>query len=135
MNSKKLITLLVLTTLLLSMVPSVSAAADLDETTLDFTNDDDAAYTDSGEKGHTIWIESSGIEAVASGYEVILYWDRIQDWDGEKGHLNTTEADDDGQFEIWFDVPEAEVGAHNLWFTATDQETKRTEVFTVEDFE
>jgi len=131
MNSKKLITLLVLTTLLFSMIPFVSAAADLDATTLDFTNDDNAAYTDSGEKGHTIWIESSDVEAVASGYEVDLYWDRIQDWDGEKGHLNTTEADDDGQFEIWFDVPEAEVGSHNLWFTATDQETKRTEVFTV----
>jgi len=130
MNSKKLITLLVLTTLTLSMVPVTMAATNLLDAALTFDNLDHATRTDSGEKGNDIEITSDG-GAVASGYEVMLYWDKIQDWDGKKGHLNTTEPDDDGSIEIWFTVPEADVGEHTLWLTATDQENKRSEAFTV----
>jgi len=127
MNSKKLITLLVLTTMLFAMVPMVPVAnAVLVSGNIDFVNqkvtyvlEDDKA----GEKGHTI--ECHGwSESVASGYEVSVYWDKIQAWDGVKGHLNTTEVDDDGGFEIWLDVPQSPEGYHYLWFTATDQETK-----------
>jgi hypothetical protein len=127
MNSKKLITLLVLTTMLFAMVPMVPVAnAVLDETKIDFVNqkvtyllEDDKA----GEKGHTI--ECHGWpNSVASGFEVSVYWDVIQSWDGIKGHLNTTDVDSDGGFEIWFDVPQSSAGYHYLWFTATDQETK-----------
>jgi hypothetical protein len=141
MNSKKLITLLVLTTMLVAMVPYVPLArADLDAGVFEYENDDKAAWSapppkyplliPQGEKGHDIYVTAPE-DSVASGYEVSMYWDRIQDWDGEKGHLNTTEADDDGGFEIWFKVPEADEGDHTLWFTATDQDTKRSETFVV----
>jgi hypothetical protein len=131
MNSKKLITLLVLTTMLLAMVPFVpSANATLDAVVYTFDNLDHATWENEGEKGHDIEITSDA-GAVASGYEVMVYWDKIQDWDGEKGHLNTSEPDDDGSIEIWITVPEAVVGKHYLWFTATDQETKRSVSFTV----
>ena len=129
MNSKKLITLLVLTTMLLAMVPMAPVSADL-TVNIYFENLDKVAFVNSGEKGHDIEITSDD-GAVASGYDVMIYWDKIQDWDGEKGHLNTSEADDDGSIEIWFTVPEADVGEHFIWFTATDQETKRSKAFTV----
>jgi len=130
MNSKKLITLLVLTTMLFAMVPMVPVAkADLTEG-ITFDNDDHSGWTNEGEKGHTIIIEGDP-GSVASGYEVLVHWDKIQDWDGKKGHLNTTEADNDGGFEIWITVPESVGGTHYLWFTATDQETKVSEKFTV----
>jgi len=130
MNSKKLITLLVLTTLVLSMVPFTMAATNLSDATLTFDNLDHGTWTSSGEKGHDIEITSDA-GAVASGYEVMLYWDKIQSWDGEKGLLNTSEPDDDGSIEIWFTVPQAVKGGHTLWFTATDQENKRSVTFTV----
>lgn len=132
MNSKKLITLLVLTTTLLAMMPMIPfVGAELGPGVgIAFDNLDHATWTGSGEKGQQIEVTSDG-GAVASGYEVMLYWDKIQDWDGEKGHLNTSEADDDGSIEIWFTVPEADAGGHTLWFTATDQETKHSEAFTV----
>jgi len=132
MNSKKLITLLVLTTMLIAMVPMVPVAnAALFADTIIVDNDDTIDIEDSkGEKGNLI-IVKGGANQVASGYEVSIYWDKIQSWDGVKGHLNTTEADSKGGFEIWFDVPEAPVGNHYLWFTATDQETKISKVFVV----
>jgi len=97
---------------------------------IDITNDNKPALGDAGEKGHTIILEGYP-DSVASGYEVSVYWGKIQDWDGAKGHLNTTEADKDGSFEIWFNVPESPVGTNYLWFTATDQETKISKEFTV----
>ena len=97
---------------------------------IDITNDNKAALGDAGEKGHTIILEGAP-GSVASGYEISVNWDKIQSWDGVKGHLNTTDVDDDGGFEIWFKVPEAPVGTHYLWFTATDQETKVSMEFTV----
>jgi len=131
MNSKKLLTLLVLTTMLIAMVPMVPFAnAVLDGATITFTNDDKGTLINSGEKGHTIIVEGAAGQ-VASGYEVMIYWDKIQDWDGVKGHLNTTEVDDDGGFEVWFEVPESPVGNHYVWFTATDQETKIQKTFAV----
>jgi hypothetical protein len=135
MNSKKLITLLVLTTMLIGLVPVVPVrGAILDTTDMDVENDDKPAWDSvdvgsvgadvpRGEKGHDIYIFGPD-DSVASGFEVMIYWDKIQDWDGEQGHLNTTDVDSDGGFEIWFDVPEAEAGNHYVWITATDQETK-----------
>jgi hypothetical protein len=130
MNSKKAITLLVLATLVFSMVPSVQfASAELLAGDIDYVNDDTGSTT-SGEKGHTIKVEGEA-DSVSSGYEVNIYWDKIQSWNGEKGLLNTTEVDDDGGFKIWFDVPESTEGEHNLWFTATDQSTTARIDFTV----
>jgi hypothetical protein len=133
MNSKKLITLLVLTTMLIGLVPVMPVrGAILDADVIDVENDDKAVWSadavgtgnvPKGEKGHDIYVFGPA-DQVASGYEVMIYWDKIQDWDGEQGHLNTTDVDSDGGFEIWFDVPEAEAGNHYVWITATDQETK-----------
>jgi hypothetical protein len=135
MNSKKLITLLVLTTLLIGLVPVIPVSgAVLDTEFIDVENDDKSAWDvdnvgsigadiPKGEKGHDIYIFGPD-DSVASGYEVMIYWDKITDWDGTQGHLNTTEVDSDGGFEIWFEVPEDEAGKHYIWITATDQETK-----------
>jgi len=131
MNSKKLITLLVLTTLILAMVPMVPFAnAELTAGTITLTNDDDALLVNSGEYKHLIIVEGDE-DSVASGYEVMIYWDVIQSWDGTRGHLNTTDVDKDGSFEIWFDVPEGEKGDHYVWVTATDQDTKVKKTFTM----
>ncbi|HDI53262.1 MAG TPA: hypothetical protein ENF89_03810 [Candidatus Bathyarchaeota archaeon] len=46
--------------------------------------------------------------------EIELYWDTVQPWDGDKGLLNSTEAKEDGNFEIWFHVPKAINGTHQL---------------------
>jgi len=121
MNSKKAITLLVLLSMLVAMVPSVPlASADLIAGNINIFEDDGTTPTVNGEKGNTIVVVGDP-DSVSSGYSVNIYWDKIQAWNGEKGLLNTTEVDDDGGFEIWFDVPEAVEGDHNLWFTATDQ--------------
>jgi hypothetical protein len=140
MNRKKLITLLVLTTLLIGLAPVIPvSAAVLDADVIDVENDDKGAWDANdvglgnvprGEKGHDIWVFGPE-DQVASGYEVMIYWDKIQDWDGTKGHLNTTEVDSDGGFEIWFEVPEAEAGDHYVWLTATDQDTKESFEFEV----
>ena len=139
MNSKKLITLLVLTTMIFAMVPIVPVkAALLNKADMDVTNDDNDNWSSTdptvtvprGEKGHLIIIEADA-DQVASGFEVMIYWDKIQSWDGVKGELNISEAESDGGFEIWFDVPESKAGSHYIWITATDQETKESFKFTV----
>ena len=143
MNSKKAITLLVLLSMLFAMVPSVPmASAALDKNAIDVTNDDTgvtvpdagppALTIDDGEgqKGDLIMVVGDA-DSVASGYEVKVYWDSIQTWNGVKGLLNTTAVDDDGGFEIWFNVPESVVGAHQIWITATDQSTTARIEFTV----
>ncbi|MBU0846438.1 hypothetical protein KKH23_04560 [Patescibacteria group bacterium] len=97
---------------------------------IEIINKKNVALGEAGEKGHTIkLIGESG--SVASGYEVTVNWDSVTDWDGEKGFLNTTEADSDGSFEVWFKVPEAPVGTHYLWFEATDQDNSPMKEFTV----
>ncbi|HUV54363.1 MAG TPA: hypothetical protein VMW03_04070 [Candidatus Krumholzibacteriaceae bacterium] len=105
MNSKKLITLLVLTTLFLSIIPVVHADVTID-----------TATPASGAKGDTIVVEGAGVPA---GYVVELYWDDVTiSWNGVKGKLNSTTADSGGDWEIWFDVPEATIGTHWLWIKA-----------------
>jgi len=109
---------------------SVVAASGFSADNIDITNDNDEALGDAGEKGHTIILEGDS-GSVASGYEVLVYWDKIQDWDGKKGFLNKTDAESDGGFTVWFKVPEAPVGDHYLWFEATDQEGKVSKTFEV----
>jgi len=104
MNSKKLITLLVLTTLILGLFPVVQVNA-VNIAALSSAN---------GDKGDTIEVTSAASD-VTSGYEIKLYWDTVKAWDGEEGLLNSTTADPDGSWEVWFDVPEATVGDHYLW--------------------
>jgi hypothetical protein len=54
---------------------------------------------------------------VTAGDDVNLYWDNVGDWDDAlaEGLLNSSEAQPDGTFEIWFEVPEAVNGDHYLW--------------------
>jgi len=109
---------------------AVTATSGLSSDRISITNDNKPTWVDEGEKGHTIIMEGKP-DSVASGYDVSAYWDKIQSWDGVKGHLNTTEVDNDGGFEIWIKVPQSPVGTHYIWFTATDQETKISKTFTV----
>ena len=59
-------------------------------------------------------------EDVTAGSTVNLYLDAVIDWDGSKGFLNSSEALPNGDFEIWFVVPEAINGPHYLWYKDTD---------------
>ena len=111
MNSKKAITLLVLATLLLSMVPLASAAVGI--TSLE---DTDGAPVTGGDYDDTVVVMGDGVPA---GTIVEIFWDDTTlAWNGVKGKLNQTTADGDGTFELWFDVPEATAGGHNVWVKA-----------------
>jgi hypothetical protein len=134
MNSKKAITLLVLATLVLSMIPFVSlASATLTRTNIivknnktgethTYTSETDT-YTVDAEKGHKIIVKGPN-DAVSSGSKISLYFNSIKAWDGSSGLLNTTIAKKNGNFEVWFTMPPATNGGHSLWFTAEDQDIK-----------
>jgi chaperonin cofactor prefoldin len=121
--------------MLVAMVPIVPmASAELTRTGVvvnndDVTGDEDwdvggdpQAETPTGEYEQVMIVDGPA-DSVSSGYDVKLYWDKVQSWDGVKGLLNTTEVDDDGGYEIWFEIPETVKGTHNIWITATDQST------------
>ena len=57
---------------------------------------------------------------VVAGSDVNLYWDAVGTWDGVDGMLNSSEALPNGDFEIWFFVPEAVNGLHYLWIKDVD---------------
>jgi len=105
MNSKKAITLLVLATLLLSMVPMAFADVGIDD-----VDEDDNNYDS------TVKVEGSGVPA---GTLVELFWDDTTGaWNGVKGKVNESYADNDGTYEIWFDVPESTALEHYIWAKA-----------------
>jgi hypothetical protein len=64
---------------------------------------------------------------VTAGKNVRVYWDAVDDWDGDAGLLNSTKAKSSGKFELWFDIPEAVNGEHWLWLE--DANTGDTIVF------
>ena len=107
MNSKKAITLLVLATLLLTLVPIMPAQA------VAVTS----VSADTGVYGDTLIIMGSGVTA---GKTVNVYWDSVDAWNGETGLLNSTKAKSSGAFEIWIDIPEAVFGNHYLWLQDTN---------------
>jgi hypothetical protein len=96
MNSKKAITLLIMATMILSLVPILGANA------ISVTSTDAAG---TNYYGDTIAVWGSG---ATPGRDVKIYWDGIDDL------LNTTEAEGNGDWEIWFDVPEALNGEHYI---------------------
>jgi hypothetical protein len=108
MNSKKAITLLVLTTLLLSLVPLIPVSA----VTATAVTETDGTPTSTGVYGDTLVVWGGEVTA---GKTVNVYWDLVQAWDGEAGLLNGTKAESSGDYELWFDIPEAVFGAHYLW--------------------
>jgi hypothetical protein len=104
MNSKKAITLLVLVTMLLALLPAVPVKA-IAAGTLSATT---GVYDD------TITCTGSGVTA---GADVSVYWDNAlkETFTDGSGRLNTTDADPDGTFSINLDVPEALNGDHYVW--------------------
>jgi len=108
MNSKKAITLLVLTTLLLGMIPVVSVNA----LTIDDLYDTNGNKIAGGSYGDTVVVNGTDVTA---GYLVKVYWDYVQTWDGEGGLLNSSKAKNSGDFEVWFEIPEATNGTHYVW--------------------
>jgi len=122
MNSKKAITLLVLATLVLSIIPITISFASIDnvEVKVDGTDIDsvDVYY------GDTLVITGDGVTA---GKYIRAYWDAVQSWDGEAGLLNSTKASSDSSFELWIDVPSATNGNHYIWLE--DAQTGETYMF------
>jgi hypothetical protein len=118
MNSKKAITLLVLTTILLSLVPIVPVSADIAITNT--YEDDGVTLKDYGHKGQTVAVIGTGVTA---GKTVELYWDLVQPWSSSDGAglLNTSTAEGSGNYEVWFDIPESVIGSdHWLWVRDTE---------------
>jgi hypothetical protein len=119
MNSKKAITLLLIATMLIGLIPITQANA----IGLDPLGDNDGVFGDT--------IEVTG-DDVTSGFDVNVYWDAVKAWNTYEGLMNTTEADNDGTWTIWFDVPEVAAGEYRIW--VEDDKTGETEfsgVFTV----
>jgi len=134
MNSKKAITLLVLATLLMGMIPLVSVNAIGSAGCFDIVDGsgDPTADQDAGVYGDTLAVLGDGVTA---GKTVELYWDAVDDWDGETGLLNTSKAGPDGSFEVWFDVPESTGGDHYLWVRdASTGETMQVDCDGATDF-
>jgi len=123
MNSKKAITLLVLLSMLLSMVPMSFGAL---TGTLDVNEQDDpfGASIAQAQVGDDLTLTGDGITA---GQNVEIYWDLVQPWSSadKEGLLNTSKAESSGAFDVWFEVPEAAIGMHYLW--AKDMDTGETD--------
>jgi hypothetical protein len=72
-----------------------------------------------GDKGDTVVVTGSGANP---SVVVNLFWDSIKPWDGKYGLVNSTTSDSGGNYEVWFDVPEAVCGIHYLWVKDMDTE-------------
>jgi hypothetical protein len=95
------------------MIPVVSVSAiDTADCETIVNGEASGVETSNGVYGDTYAVVGTGVTA---GKTVELYWDAVDDWDGETGLLNTSAADPDGSFEVWFDVPESTGGDHYLW--------------------
>lgn len=105
-NRMTLYLVLIVDTLLFLQVTPAHASISIDRVT-----------PETGTYGDTVVVVGSGATA---GVDVNLYWDAVRNWDGEKGFLNSTEAEADGSYEVWFDVPEAVNGPHYIWVKDMD---------------
>jgi hypothetical protein len=124
MNSKKAITLLVLTTLILTLVPLTTTQAIAITGVYDEVDGAPGVLTSTGVYGDTLIIVGDDVTA---GKNVRVYWDAVDDWNGESGLLNSTKAKSSGAYELWFDIPEAVNGDHYLWLE--DAQTGDTLVY------
>jgi hypothetical protein len=110
---KRKISIIVIAAFMLCNIPvPVYAALSITDVT-----DEGMNPISSGVYGDLVYVFGDG---VISGLDVNLYWDIVMAWDGEKGILNSSEAQPSGAFEIWFEVPEAVNGSHYLWIRDTD---------------
>jgi len=119
MNSKKAITLLVLATLIMTLVPLVPIHADVGIYELQEYDDDplvEAWVTLSGnvQKGDEIRVYGYGVTA---GATVNVYWDNAmkETFSSGTGKVASGTAGKAGEFKIKFTVPEAVFGEHFVW--------------------
>jgi len=126
MNSKKLITLLVLTTLLLSLLPMTTVSAAI--TVGQLWEHDDVGGTTKYTGSYKDKVAATGT-GVTAGSTIEVYWDAVQAWSSSegKGLMNTTKAESSGNYEIWFKVPEVPGGNHYVW--VRDATTGNTDVY------
>jgi len=120
MNSKKAITLLVLATLVMSLVPVLPVSAAVTITALTDTSAVPVPYvsgTDTVVYGDTMRIVGAG---VTSGDTIKAYWDTV----GAAYEVNATTGEPAGEYEIWVDIPSTVVGDHYVWIK--DIETGQT---------
>jgi hypothetical protein len=108
MNSKKAITLLLISTMLLSLTPILTANAVAIE---DIWSENGIAITWNVVYDDLIIVTGTG---GTPGRNVNVYWDAIDDWNGESGLLNSSKAEGNGDWEIWFNVPAAVNGEHYI---------------------
>jgi hypothetical protein len=112
---KRAILILILAVLTFSIIPVLPVHA---VTITDVLNDDDLPLDPTDrDKGSEVHVFG---EDVTAGVDVNLYWDAVKAWDDGEGLLNSTEAESDGSFEVWFNVPEALNGDHYLWVKDTE---------------
>ena len=129
MNSKKAITLLVLLSMVLSLVPMSFAA--LGNLEVNLRTDPAGAVVAQDDYNSKLTVTGTGVTA---GKAVELYWDLVQPWSSttKKGLLNSTTAESSGAFDVWFKVPECTGGTHYLWVRDTDTgETLSTQLVVI----
>ncbi|MBU1173372.1 MAG: IPT/TIG domain-containing protein, partial [Proteobacteria bacterium] len=112
---KKSLTLLLIATMLIALIPIVPVNAAIEYTAV--VNDTHSNHIDEGYYNDLIKVTGTGVTA---GETVKLGWDGLQAWNGVKGVLNSTTAAGSGAWEIWFNVPEAKAGSHYLWVKDMD---------------
>jgi len=119
MNGKKTLPLIVITSMLLSLLPSVMFANALVLSPPDLWAEDGVTPKTTGTKGEWVILTGTDLE-IPAGTTVSLYWDDSTiAWNGVKGLLNSTTAAANGNYEVWFKVPEAKEGLHYLWIKTT----------------
>lgn len=91
---KKAISILLVATFLLSIIPAITVSA---ITAVTHT-------PGSGVYGDEVTVTGSGVTA---GATVNVYWDLVMAWNGSMGLIKTGTAAPAGTFSITFDVPEA----------------------------
>jgi hypothetical protein len=111
MNSRKAITLLVLATLMMALVPLVPVHAAL---TMNAPTGKHGAALPELRKGSKIEVTGGGVTA---GATVNVYWDDAfkESFTEGSGKLNSTKAKANGSFLVWLTIPEALNTTHFLW--------------------
>jgi len=117
MNSKKAITLLVLATLIMGLIPVVSVHATIEANKIQMYDSDTKSWSDWDEpvkKGDIIRIVGDGVTA---GATVDVYWDNAmkETFTDGSGKVASGTAKASGGFSIKFEVPEGVVGEHYIW--------------------
>jgi hypothetical protein len=112
-NKARAISLIILATIILSLIPINFASAVSNVTLSDY---EDVV-------GEEITVEG---EDVTAGATVNIYWDLVQAWNPATGQglIASTTAESDGSFDYEFEVPEATNGEHWVWVEDTDTNDK-----------